>query len=326
MKKNKILIITSRQDTHTDYIINILYDDGLSENIIRLNTEDFNSNTKVIFTNCSFCININDSNRTFTNEEIVSVWFRRPKPIKLTDQDKYVANFIYKQSNSVLRGLYFCLHDSSLWINPLPSMHRAKNKLQQLHLASKLGFLVPDTLVTNNYVEALLFYNKYGLICNKSLDEPNYYFNGQLFPYLTRLVQSKSELEKNSTGISNCFTLFQQYINKIFDIRVIVINKSVFAFEIYSQDDDMSKIDFRGRSPLKLVHKLHNLPKSLVEKIIEFVRAQGLVYSALDFVYSADNKYYFIENNCNGQWLWLELLTNVKISEELIKALRVGKI
>lgn len=325
MKKNKILVITSREDFHSDYIINIFNNDGLSDNIIRINTEDFNTNTYINFSNNRFKVSVIDSGRTFTNEEIISVWFRRPKTISIKAEDKGVENFIYQQSNAVLRGLYFCLHDSALWINPLPSIHRAKNKLQQLHLATQLGFYVPDTLVTNKYEDALVFFEKHGLVCNKSLDEPNYYINGQLFPYLTRLINSKSELEKCGVGISNCFTLFQEYIEKIYDIRVVVIGESVLAFEIYSQEDDLSKIDFRGKSPLNLEHKPHDLPKSIIDKILKFVKEQGLVYSALDLVYSRDGKYYFIENNCNGQWLWLELLTKVKISDILIAKLLEGE-
>ncbi len=322
MNTNKTLVITSCEDPHCDYVINKFNEQGLHDCIIRLNTEDFLTNTELSFSNKSFHVKLKDSQKEFTNEEIISVWFRRPKKINPANyNDKGIDVFVEQQANAVLRGLYFCLHDTALWVNSLPSMHRARIKLQQIFLAQELKFTVPATLVTNKPNEALAFFDEHKLICNKSIDEPNFSIDGRLYPYLTKLIKTRSEIEKTFEAITNCPTLFQQYIDKAFDIRVIVLGREIFAFEIHSQNDELSKVDFRGKSPDKLEHKLHQLPKSISDKIFEFMKVQGLIYSAFDFVYSTDDKYYFIENNCNGQWLWLELLTEIKISDKIMSLL-----
>lgn len=327
MNTNKTLVVTSREDPHADFIIDKFNKQGLSERIIRLNTEDFLSNTVISFNNKSFHVQLKDSQREFANDEITSVWFRRPKRIISDNYNDIAVNtFVEQQANAVLRGLYFCLHDTSLWINPLPAMHRARIKLQQIFLAQKLKFMVPATLVTNKPNEALSFFKEHKLVCNKSLEEPNYFIEGQLYPYLTKLIKKRDDIENVFEGISNCPTLFQEYIDKAFDIRVIVFGNEIFAFEIHSQNDELSKVDFRGKSPDNLEHKLHHLPETISKKIFEFMREQGLIYSAFDFVYSTDGNYFFIENNCNGQWLWLELLTNIKISDKLIDLLLKGRL
>ncbi len=325
MKANKALIITSANDPHSDFIIDRFNKEGFSEKVVRLNTEDFLGNVDISYQNKSFRIHLKDSKRNFSSDEILSVWFRRPQKINSTVYDQPEVNlFCEQQANAVLRGLYFCLHDTAIWINPLPSIHRARIKLQQLTTAKALGFDVPETLVTNNPQEALLFFDVHELICNKSLDEPNFYLDGKLYPYLTRLIRSRSEIEDAFDAIKICPTLFQQYIAKLFDVRVVVVGYKIFAFEIHSQTHELSKIDFRGKSPENMIHRPHILPDYITELILEFMKRQQLVYSAFDFVYAEDKRYYFLENNCNGQWLWLELMTDVRISDALMDILCNG--
>ena len=83
----------------------------------------------------------------------------------------------------------------------------------------------------------------------------------------------------------------------------------------------MSKIDVRGLSPLLIEHKFIQLPNEVNEKIIQFMREQNLIFSSLDFICSKNHEYYFIENNCNGQWIWLENVTGVDISSSFIDLL-----
>ena len=52
---------------------------------------------------------------------------------------------------------------------------------------------------------------------------------------------------------------------------------------------------------------------------------QNLYFSSIDLILSADNEYYFIENNCNGQWLWLENVTGKNMSDEFIDCILKGK-
>jgi hypothetical protein len=188
MKSDKILIVTSLDDAHADYIINILNERGLREKVIRLNTENFIDNCIVSFTESNVEIEIKDSKRAIKLDEICSVWFRRPKDFLIQHNDERVSTFINKQSMSLLRGIYFATHDSAKWINPLPSLHRARIKLQQLQLAKKLGFNVPRTLVTNDPNSVLKFISSVKRISTKSLDEPNFQTDKYVYPLFNKVV------------------------------------------------------------------------------------------------------------------------------------------
>jgi len=320
MKSAKILVITSIDDAHADYIINALNIRGLAENVIRLNTEHFIENCVISFSETGFKLLIKDSDRLIKSNEITSVWYRRPKDFAFQTIDPKVTQFIHKQSTAILRGIYFATHDTSKWVNPLPCLHKARIKLQQLTTAKSIGFDIPKTIATNDPKAALEFISNIPSISTKSLDEPNFQTDRYIYPLFNRLVTHEF-IEENIESIKYCPTLFQEYINKDADIRVVVIGSKIFAFKIYSQENPLTVEDFRAVSPSQLRHEMIRLPSKVERNIHKYMSNQGLIYSALDFALSKDGRFYFLENNPNGQWLWLELQTGIKISTSLISEL-----
>jgi len=320
MEKNLVVIVTSKEDSHADLVIYKLNLRGKGEQVIRLNTEDFWSNTEVSTDGHSFDVKIKDSHRFFNSQQVLSVWFRRPKEIEVCHPDTGTEAFIKSQATALLRGLYFCTHDTALWVNPLPALHRSRNKLQQLQLAQKLGMLVPKTLVTNNSAKVKEFIENVPNICTKSLGEPNFQIDGHLFPFYTRKL-TEPELRENLDGIEICPTLLQEYVDKIYEIRVTVIGEEIFPLAIYSQEHELSKVDWRGLSPARMKQELIEIPSYLKEQIIEFVKHQGLVFSAMDFAVTAEGNYFFLENNCNGQWQWVDDIAEGALSEAMINLL-----
>lgn len=135
-----------------------------------------------------------------------------------------------------------------------------------------------------------------------------------MYALLTRKV-SLAQLEKETDSIDICPIYLQEYIDKQYDIRVVVLGEQVYAFKLYSQDTDLSIEDFRGVAPHLIHHEYMELPDDIRQKVVAFVQSYGLFYSAIDLVMDKTGELYFIENNPNGQWLWLELLTEVKISD-----------
>lgn len=320
--RDKVLIITSKSDLHSDHIINICNQTGKENHILRLNTEDFLENCDIKFDGVSFEIFIKDSGRKFKDSEIKSVWYRRPLEVVVNNySDKGIVEFIQQQSSAFLQGFYHSISDDALWVNPLTSMHKARIKLPQLKLALKLGFNVPRVLVTNSSAEVISFFEREKSLCNKTLDKPYFFYNDEYSAYFAKRIDNIQTIYDNQAAIEVCPTFFEQYIEKLYDIRVVIIKDKIFAFQIDSQSNPLSQIDFRGVQASQLKHMPHTLPDDLKAKILKFMDYSNLIFSSMDLVLSTDGNYYFIENNCNGQWLWLEYLTGVDISEALINLL-----
>jgi len=52
-------------------------------------------------------------------------------------------------------------------------------------------------------------------------------------------------------------------------------------------------------------------------KIVDIVRGSGLTYATLDFIVRPDDELVFLELNPAGQYLWIEQLTGLPISEAI---------
>jgi glutathione synthase/RimK-type ligase-like ATP-grasp enzyme len=54
------------------------------------------------------------------------------------------------------------------------------------------------------------------------------------------------------------------------------------------------------------------------------VKRLGLCYGAIDMVLTPDGRYVFLEINPNGQYLWIENLTGLHISDAICALLTTG--
>jgi glutathione synthase/RimK-type ligase-like ATP-grasp enzyme len=101
------------------------------------------------------------------------------------------------------------------------------------------------------------------------------------------------------------------------------VDGQVFACKIDSQilDEDKGKVDWRQGYDHGLKHEPFELP----EKIRDFCRAylskMNLHFGCFDMIVTPENEYVFLECNPNGQWLWIELATGMKISEAIAETL-----
>lgn len=323
MKRDKILIITNKDDPHVDGVIKLAIDKGLDHLIIRLNTEDFLRNCIFSFHSISgYSIKLIDSSKQVDSVNIKTVWYRRPEEPDtkfLKNQD--IEEFATNQCQAILNGLYVYSEIDTAIISPVFSLRKYAYKIPQLKLAQNIGLNIPDSIITNDPNALIEFCNKHETISTKSLNAPNFTYQGKIYPIFNRVVKDKQLIFDNIESIKICPTYFQEYIDKIYDIRVIVIGNSIYAFSIDSQSNVYSQEDFRGAAAELLKHYYIQLPIDLQNQILKFIEMQGLRFSALDFILSKNGKYYFIENNPNGQWMWLEYATGFPLTEKMLNYL-----
>ena len=320
--KKFLLIVSCKEDPHVDYVIDKFNQVDLGQRVIRLNTEDLITNVKFTFDGTLGSIFIADSARHINTDEIGSVWYRRPdKPLYPPNFPPATEKFVTSQVWTVLNGFYHLTADSAVWINPRPTAAMSSNKIKQLQMAQSVGFCVPETLITNDVDQANHFLDTFDEVCIKSLDSSSPTAEGITYPFHTARLTAE-EKSNNLALVAHCPTLFQRFIHKAFDLRVTVFGNKVYAVEIHSQARSESEQDFRLVSPTLLEHRIHKLPAQIEKKILTFMRYFDLRFSAMDFAVTADGDYYFLENNPNGQWLWLEDRTGIPISAGLMALVR----
>jgi glutathione synthase/RimK-type ligase-like ATP-grasp enzyme len=115
--------------------------------------------------------------------------------------------------------------------------------------------------------------------------------------------------------------ILQEYVPKHVELRVTVVGSEIFPAEIESQASSRSRDDWRRYDLARTPYRRHTLPADVAERLHAVVRAFGLCYGAIDLVLTPDGRYVFLEINGNGQWLWIEELTQMPIADAIASLL-----
>ena len=321
-----ILIVTNKIDPHADAVIKCLKDKGMS--FVRFNTEDFPQ--KISLTWKSEVASI-DGEVFFPGghhtllSQIRSCWYRRPFPPNLSRNliSQQSREFASNEIEAFTKGLWIYLSDR-FWINYPLILRQAESKINNLKIASDLGFFIPRTIVTNSPKEALEFINgSGGNVINKVLGKGDIEYQRDSYFVYTHRVSSKdiSDLE----NVKYAPTLFQEYVPKAVEIRTTVVGSEVFSCEIHSQVSDKTLDDWRHYDFDNVKHAVHRLPPPINALCLKMAEILNLQFATFDFILTPDNRYVFLEINPNGQWLWIEQLTGLPINQAVADLLVSGE-
>lgn len=311
------LVVTNKRDLTSDFIILELQRRRLQ--YLRLNTEDM---PKSVF-RC--CPGSNDSwqldipGGAFDLSQVKAAYFRRPgTPEPFLQMREAEQAYCTQEWHAALQFLYWDIGDR--WLNSPHSIALAENKIYQLTVATKLGFKIPETLVSNDPV-AVKDFSRNRQIVGKPLrnavikDEM-----GDRVLFTTRIsVDNRTAAE----AIRACPIILQREIKKQFDVRVTVVGNKAFAATIDSQSDPATEVDWRRMSKPNLAHDVYELPKETAARCIALTQQLGLRFGAIDFVLDQDDGLWFLEINPNGQWGWIETRTGHPISAAIVSEMEL---
>lgn len=317
----KVLIISSSDDFHSNHIEKKLLGNGIP--VIRLDTDKFAvDQVRATFRTSPTqgIISIREEHHVL--EEISSVWYRRPGELTLDIRDPHQRAFAQTEGGELLKQLYFSL-EHALWISKHSALETARRKFPQLRVASNCGMSVPKTVITNSPETVRAFFSEHkGRIIYKTLHAPviKPTAGPELWGVPTTVITP--EFLKNIDLIKHTGGIFQEYIEKAYEVRVTIIGNEVFAAKIDSQAEPSARIDWRDAVYYNLVKvSSYELPADIARKCKAVVEAYDLNFGAIDLVCQPDGSYVFLELNCNGQWLWIEDLTGQQLTAAMIRLL-----
>lgn len=320
-----IVIFSQRVDVSTNDIIDwiIKYD----KPYVRINVE-----TDVL-TGINFnmpnnggkdIIELEFGDKKINFSKIHSFWYRRggiPSCL-LPGEEELLENFLFEDVSIKVQTH---LHEEIVYLNhylhyylenilPVKKIGSKFNanlsKLVQLSVAKKVGLIIPDTIVTNN--KKYLPVEK--KLITKGIQEVLYTQGDKMrfFGYTE---------EVNISEISDLFmpSLFQEKLEKDFELRIFYLNKICYSMVIFSQGSSQTSVDFRKynysvpnrRVPFKL-------PKHIEKKIIDFMTSLNLDTGSLDFVVTSNGDFVFLEVNPVGQFGMVSNSCNYNLEKEIV--------
>ena len=247
------------------------------------------------------------SDKKLKISDIDSFWYRRSYRIEkdlIETPDEIIntndfKNYVLNEINCFNDFFYNQFVENTKNINT-PNKGNV-NRLLVFEKAKEVDLKIPQFIVTNKKFEIEKFLKKYKKVVLKPLSnvvriEKK---NGSFLQY-TKLVNKKILSDFNEK-ISP--TLFQQYIEKEFEIRSFFIEEKFYSMAMFTQNDKQMSVDFRKYNyknptrtiPFKLPLEIENKLRKLFEKL-------EINCGSIDILYTNDNEYYFLEINPVGQF------------------------
>lgn len=296
-----VLVVTSSIDYTVDYLIVKFGQDVCFK---RLNV-DMLDEYKIKINNNSW--EICTSSWNINNSDIHSIYYRKPLLPNLNIYEPQYGFMIKKDIISTLTGLVDSFNGCVL--SKPNVLRKSENKIFQLQANQIVGFRMPDTLITNDREKAINFINNRKIIIK---------------PIVTGKLRHKDKFEIFQTNlikeihddISLTPIYLQEYIYKLYEVRLTIINGHFYPVKIESTN----RIDWRDT---KAKNKYINIevPTKIKNQCIKMLNQFHLSFGAFDFIVNKNNEWIFLEVNPNGQWLWLEQELNLNISCEIINLL-----
>jgi glutathione synthase/RimK-type ligase-like ATP-grasp enzyme len=321
--KDTVLLLTNQADDSTDSVIANL--EKLGQRFYRFNTESFPLETKIVLTTTRRSIEFESSEERVDLNNVKSVWYRRPAPPMLaeTNLSPGYVRFIKNESEAALWSLYTTI--DVFWMNPpLYSVNLLqRNKLYQMKDAASAGLKIPDTVITNDPSELLKFCDRFGGSIAVKLLRGDWFVkeesNIPLFVFTQKVTRDQIAKHRDDVRLSPI--LAQEYIDKDFELRITIVGEKIFACAIRSQEIEQTRIDWRNNNLESIKHELYELPSDIKTRIFTLMRKWHLSYGAIDMIVTPRGDYVFLEINPGGQWLWIEEMTGIPISQALAELL-----
>ena len=312
-----ILIMSSPDDIHATAVQSALNARGAENHILNLSEFPMSMDIGLSFATGApgnLALRLKSGKR-IDFAAVTSVWWRRPQgfgfPPSLTDPVNRA--FAQQESDFAFKGMY--LSADACWVNDMTRDALASHKVWQLQTATRIGFDIPRTLITNNPDDARRFRGETGakVIYKAFLASPMAWRE-------TRILSDADMAQIDSVRLAP--VIFQSYVPAVRDLRVTVVGRRIFA-----AGADTSKADYATdvRMNPGIGWTPYDLPKATADRVLAMMDAFGLEYGAFDFRVTPEGKHVFLEINPAGQFLFIQNATGMKIADAMADRLIAGK-
>ncbi|WP_228001458.1 MvdC/MvdD family ATP grasp protein [Nocardia australiensis] len=302
-RTGSVLIVSESDDLHAAAMAATLREHhGLSP--IQLDLRDFPSESG------SFRLDSFGTARSMSHviglDDVRSVWWRRPHPARVpagvrADDDAYRQ----AECDGFIQGMLWSIPAN--WINDPGADRMAARKIVQLQTAQRAGFAIPETLITNDPDEARSFVeSRSGAVVYKRTG------TGRAEFAETRII-TRTDFGR-LPSIRSSPTTFQDYVEAVYDLRVVWVDGVAWTVRIDSQAG-VGRVDSRLDTSVDFVPD--SLPASVSKSMAMLMGALGLSFGVLDLRLGIDGEYYFLEVNPQGQFAYLEIKTGLPIFRSL---------
>ncbi|TQS42447.1 ATP-grasp ribosomal peptide maturase [Cryptosporangium phraense] len=306
-----VLILTERLDPTADLVVTALRSRGVG--VFRVDTAEFPLDLTVTARlEESWRTELRSASRSVRLEDVSGAYYRRPSSFVFPPMSPADRQWAELEARVGLGGLLATVPN---WLNHPSRIGYAEYKPVQLATARTAGLAVPRTLITNDPDAAERFARSVGPVVYKPFSSPVEQDGRRAFVYTSPV--SASELADDSIRLTA--HLFQEHLEKAYEVRLTVVDDQFFAAAL-TAGSDASRIDWRSDYDA-ITYAVTTVPPAVREALCRMLSTLGLRFAAVDFAVTPAGDWYFLDLNPNGQWAWIEHETGLPICKAIADAL-----
>lgn len=253
---------------------------------------------------------VNDGVSNFSPLDFDVIWLRRPQrpfteSLDAHEEDVPFLDHMGRRYHiSLCEYLWFESQQRGdiFWANGYYQATRAESKMVQLSAASRVGWRILPTVVSNDKSTVLDFVAG-GPAVRKSLVTYRWKEEGSIFHGATSTV---AHHEVAAAGNIHFYSeIYQRRCDKLYEVRVTFFGNEYFAFKILPPEGE-DRIDLRSShcssdlvQPTSLTDKQYDLCRRLM-------RTLDLATATIEFMVDEEGREFFLEVNQAGQFLWVQ--------------------
>ena len=307
-----ILILSERKDITTYHIAKWL--EYYGKEVFILTDED--KIKMLCINNNGISFEVDDYILNF--KEIEAYWYRRGifnLPFSINSEG--LPNAIIDNLKKERALVNEILHTYLLKIPNLSSIFNSDlNRVNVLYKAKDAELQIPNFGIFNCKKDIEGFFSKYSKIITKPI------WNGiSTIENNTLFINYTAEFtQEDLAGLPELFapSLFIEYIEKKYELRIFYLNGECYTIAILSQNDPKTQLDYRkynNEKPNRNVSYL--LPKNIEDKIRRLMENVNLKTGSIDIIVTPEDDFVLLEINPIGQFLNVSQDCNYNIEKNI---------
>jgi len=317
-----ILILSEHTDLTTNEVIDWLV--FYNAKYLRLNAEEGSISN---FDLQKKTFKIKTKNTIINSNDIKSFWYRRgglsfnfsSYKSNSTALESYINGYLNKEYYFLQESVYKELKKKN-YINS--DLDNRINKLHVLLKAKESGLTIPISSICSTKKEIIEFFQKNDLseIITKSINNGVSFWNDNIN------IEEYTSLIKFSDirNVCNNFfpTLIQEKLEKKYEIRTFFLLDKTYSVAVFSQSNSNTIIDCR-RTNIDKPHRVvpFQLPNEIINKLIQLMKNLELNSGSIDFIYTPNKGFVFLEINPIGQFAQVSYPANYYLEKEVANKL-----
>lgn len=245
------------------------------------------------------------------DRELRALWYRRHYRLRSPQDVVPDENTAFRTSecdllqDNIISGL--SVDDRIGWINNPRNLALAESKFAQLLFARKAGLAIPATLMTSDPDQIRAFAREFDTVAVKPFGIYAWQYDNRRTRYATASkVRSGKIIDSADEALSNTPAIYQSAVDKVSDLRVVVLDDEVYAYDIRQSGEANFDSRFAMADASRTTITPHPLSQVQRHAVLAMMRLIGIEMASADFALTADNEIVFLDLNPAGAWLFLE--------------------